>query len=599
VSEPQPLNERVAALLNELITDAGGAGAAHLAERLRSEASRWRSTETTVVVAAEPNRGKSALVNALLGEDLLPTGANEVTTTYVVLRHGNAPRAIVHRHDSKPLVTTVAGAARWITAPVAEEVGGVVIEVDHPLLATGLTLVDTPGVGGVDSAHGRLTMAALATADALVFALDATEPVSAPEVAFLAKATERLDRVIFALTKVDHAPGWRTIADDDRRLIEQHAPRFASAPIVPVSARLKVAADRAKRDGSPDPSLAEESGVPALSDALMRSVVGQVARVRLANLLRLADTVLDELEAPVAARSHAGQGESEAKAQAAADQAALDELRDVAERLQIDVTDRFNGLRDQANLDLTRSLKEIGARFDAEAPGAPTTTEAIADGLQIELRATCAELSNTIGAEIDALVADVGAAVGDLDVELPSVDLGGDEPLELSGTDTDSAGKSSMVKMRVASAAASGGTGLTLFARSLGTDPVLAAVMGAGALLAVATAAINVRLMRKQTDVASARKQVQTALDTARNQITPALRQQILSAQRELERAMRIGVRRRIKELSDQVASSTQLARADDAARQKAQAEADARLAALTAKRTRVTVLRDELQQSL
>ena len=74
---------------------------------------------------------------------------------------------------------------------------------DHPLLERGLTLIDTPGVGGMSRGHRDITMAALQRADVLLFTISAQEPVSRTELEFLAEASERIDSVLFLVTKSD------------------------------------------------------------------------------------------------------------------------------------------------------------------------------------------------------------------------------------------------------------------------------------------------------------------------------------------------------------------------------------------------------------
>ena len=123
------------------------------------------------------------------------------------------------------------------------------IEVTHPApLLQYVSLLDTPGVGGLDPAHATVALDAVERATALLFVADASAPLSQPELDFLVAASERVDAVVFALTKVDAYPGWRRIADDNRALLRAHAPRFADAPWFPVSARLaELALDGARR----------------------------------------------------------------------------------------------------------------------------------------------------------------------------------------------------------------------------------------------------------------------------------------------------------------------------------------------------------------
>src|SRR5699024_1168292 len=128
---------------------------------------------------------------------------------------------------------TMAGAAdpdlpppRWIE-----------ITLPAPVLRS-VDLIDTPGVGGLVAAHGELAAEAAAEAAMLLFVVDASAPLSAPELAFLSAAAQRVDTVHFVITKTDAYRGWRQIVDADRALLARHAARFADAPFHPVSARL-------------------------------------------------------------------------------------------------------------------------------------------------------------------------------------------------------------------------------------------------------------------------------------------------------------------------------------------------------------------------
>lgn len=592
-----PVNERVATFVNDLIRAASSNGAGHLSDRLRDEAARWRTKETTVVVAAEPNRGKSSLVNALLGESVVPAGSRSATGAHLVIRHGPERRASLVREGEPQVEVPFEAVARLATAAPSEGIEGIVLELDHPLLATGLVLVDTPGVGGLSHAHGRITLAALAKADALIFLLDPSEPLSQPELAFLARAAQRLERVLFAMVRTDRYPGWRTVAEDDRALIERHAPRFDGAPIVPTSARLALAAADLEAAGSPDEDLVVESGLPSLTDTLLRTIVGRVAAVRLANLLRLASTVIDELEAPLRASAAAAEGESEAREVAVREQAAYDDLRDAAERLQVEVTDRFNAVRDHANAEFTRLMRDLATRFDAEKGETPASGDELVDLVHAEVRAGCAELTERLDAEVGRIAEDIASVVGDIDLDLTSLQLGSDALAPV--VDVDDQVGDPMMRLRVASAVASGGTGLTMFGKYAQGDPVLAGMMGAGAILALTMAAINVKVTRRQRNVAGLRKQVQAALEGARSEVSPALRQQILAAQRELERAMKATVRQQSRDFQARIAEATQLARADVAQRTAAKADAERRLTALAPHRQQVDALRTEVDAIL
>ena len=223
-------------------------------------------------VVGETKRGKSSLVNALVGvPDLSPVDAAVATASYLEFSHSDTPGArawVPGREDPVPLDVralrdwgTVLGRLPEGFRPPRR------IEVTHtaPLLRY-LTLVDTPGVGGLDSLHAEIAMDAVERATALLFVVDASSPFSQPELNFLIEASRRVNFVVFALTKVDAYPGWRTILADNKGQLQAHAPRFAASPWFPVSARL---AELAMSMPAAATELVTESRVGQLQHALI------------------------------------------------------------------------------------------------------------------------------------------------------------------------------------------------------------------------------------------------------------------------------------------------------------------------------------------
>lgn len=265
-------------------------GAAQLV-RARKE----RPTRPTVVVVGETKRGKSSLINALVNvPDLSPVDPQVATSTYIVVTHGPRPRASAQFPGAvQPAEIGLERLRDWATGNgPPDQPPPRMIEVEYPSpLLINLSLVDTPGVGGLNSAHGEIALRAAQQATALLFVVDASAPFSQPELAFLQRASETVDTVLFALTKVDAYRGWRQIAEDDRALLRQHAPRFSGAEILPVSSLLLEQAGSA-----PSPELAgvlrTESQIAPLQLALQTRVAAKASVLHDANLLRTARTEL-------------------------------------------------------------------------------------------------------------------------------------------------------------------------------------------------------------------------------------------------------------------------------------------------------------------
>ncbi|HEX5495517.1 MAG TPA: dynamin family protein [Mycobacteriales bacterium] len=283
----------------------------------------WPDHPTVVVVGAA-KRGKSSLVNALLNTPgLSPVDPVVATGAYLVIQHGRTPAARALMPGGTAPVPIPADRLRdWATVPgdrPEDTPPPRMIEVDcpSPLLAN-LTLVDTPGMGGLDAAHGEIALAAARSATALLFVLDASAPLTAPELGFLTGASESVDLVVFAVTKIDRYRGWRQIVEDDRELLRRHAPRFADADIVPVSARLFERAGTLPA-GDLAATLRTESRVIDLQLLLQTRVAAKSSALHEANALRAARSGLAGLE-----RRLDG------------DRAALDPDPDRAERLRAD-----------------------------------------------------------------------------------------------------------------------------------------------------------------------------------------------------------------------------------------------------------------------
>jgi hypothetical protein len=301
---PSPDPAAVADIVAAAIRLAERRGRDDLTRRLAAVAERVTRTDTVVCVVGEFKKGKSALINALLGAPVCPVDDDLATMAVTVVRYAAEPGAIVRRRDGGELIVEAIPAeeaGRW----VAEQDGndrrhGVeVVEVGLPnaFLERGIALVDTPGVGGLNAAHAAATLAFLPSADALVFVTDASTELSAPELAFLTSAMRAGPPILIAVTKVDIYPEWRRIvAIDEGRLT---ALGLTDAPFA-LSSVL-----RAHGLATGEPGLEEESGYPRFATALADDVVGRARASSLALAVAQILPVLDQLREPLAAEAAA------------------------------------------------------------------------------------------------------------------------------------------------------------------------------------------------------------------------------------------------------------------------------------------------------
>jgi len=260
-----------------------------LAARARQALARLHHPRVRVLVVGEFKQGKSMLVNALVNAPICPIDDDVSTSVPTVVRYADSPTVTLVRSAGTAGAGGVADAdEREERAQVpVEQLADHVSEAGNPgnraglkyaevgiprrILADGLELVDTPGVGGLGSVHGSATMAMLPSADALLLVSDASAEYSRPELEFLRQAGRVCPNVACVLTKIDMYPQWQRIAELDRGHL---ATARIDAELLPTSSVLRLHAV-----SSDDRQLNTESGFPALVGFLRDRVVGQAGRL--------------------------------------------------------------------------------------------------------------------------------------------------------------------------------------------------------------------------------------------------------------------------------------------------------------------------------
>ncbi|HEV2779048.1 MAG TPA: dynamin family protein [Actinophytocola sp.] len=347
-----------------------------LIKEAEPETARWveeirarRKKNPSVVVVGETNRGKSSLVNALLGRPgLSPVDAEVATATYLVFGHADSWEArACYPGQLAPVPIDLPELINWVSAAhelPAGELPPRYVEVDGPVeLLAKLSIVDTPGVGGLDSAHGELAKEAAASATALLFVVDASAPFTTGELSFLADVGERVETVIFALSKVDQYRGWRQVLEADQALLIEHAPRFAGARFHPVSARMYEMAGKAP---NPDAAamLRERSGVDELRGALEELLVGRSIMLSEANTLRALSTALGELRVKLEAERRAlSTGEAEAATLRARKDELTADRRSSTKGWQVKLRSEVQRTRVENNHEVSRQMRDVQSWF--------------------------------------------------------------------------------------------------------------------------------------------------------------------------------------------------------------------------------------------
>jgi len=161
-----------------------------------------------LAVIGQFKRGKSSLMNAIIGRDLLPTGLLPLTSAITALCYGPQEKVILKRSGWMFAdEITVPELADYVTEQGNPgNVKGVIearIELPLPFLRRGLYFVDTPGIGSARSENTATTYSFLPEADAVIFVTSVESPLSEAEEAFLQDVRQYARRLFIVVNKVD------------------------------------------------------------------------------------------------------------------------------------------------------------------------------------------------------------------------------------------------------------------------------------------------------------------------------------------------------------------------------------------------------------
>ena len=328
-------------------------------EQLLALLDRLDAARLRVLVVGEAKRGKSTLINALLGRDGLPSGVTPLTAVATTVRYGDDSRievAFLDGHEEKQPLRALADFVTEVQNPRNKRmVAGVTVYLDAPVLAGGVELVDTPGTGSVFQWGTQAAHEALQTMDAAVFVLTADPPVSASERDLLGRVAELSVTTFAVLNKADHLDeaGLAETSEFTRQVLAE-----AGHPgtVYPMSARAALRGGDAGFTGFETDFTAYLS---SRREADLRA--SAIAQAR-----RIAGSLLDEV---ALTRRAAGMRAGEAADRVERFSARLAEVavhgRDAVAVVDAESARLLSALNDAAGEDAPRLGREISGQLDA------------------------------------------------------------------------------------------------------------------------------------------------------------------------------------------------------------------------------------------
>lgn len=263
-------------LLGRMGEIAARSGRQDLVARLDGARVRVTDPRLRIVVVGPLKQGKSQFVNSLLNIEVCSVGDDETTAVPTLVQNAAEASAqlLLDRPGTDPERVDVPLEALTSITPGHPLAGGtdiirLEVNVPSPLLADGLILVDTPGVGGHGNPHAASTLGLLPAADAVFVVSDASQEFTEPEVSFLRQVVGLCPNVACLITKTDLYPHWRAIVEADANHLRREG---VEVPLIPVSSMLRSHALRLKDD-----SLNTESGFVEVYGFLRDRVVARAA----------------------------------------------------------------------------------------------------------------------------------------------------------------------------------------------------------------------------------------------------------------------------------------------------------------------------------
>ncbi len=202
-----------------------------VAEEARELAARVAEGRFYVACVGQFKRGKSSLLNALVGHQVVPTGFIPVTAVPTVIRFGDELSARVRTRDGTWREVALADLKEYVTEEFNPEnkkgVDGAEVFVPSPLLSSGMCFVDTPGLGSVFTGNTATTQAFIPHINAALVVVGADPPIAGEELALVEAVGLQVQDLILVINKADRTtdPERAAAAKFTREILEKRLHR--------------------------------------------------------------------------------------------------------------------------------------------------------------------------------------------------------------------------------------------------------------------------------------------------------------------------------------------------------------------------------------
>ncbi|GAB4459255.1 MAG: hypothetical protein OHK0029_21590 [Armatimonadaceae bacterium] len=233
----QELRSRVDVMLQAMNGAASRFGLPNAPEGTETARTRMLDDQYTILVMGEAKRGKSTFLNALIGQDLLPTDVDIATNQVFHVQWAEHPGYRLRYEDE----TTLSIQATELTQHGSEAEDAVStdelvtmpvrrpplrwIEVEGPFtfIPPNIRFLDSPGLGSLHAEHGRITRRFVPQSDAVIFVLSSAAPMGKFERDAVQEILRHTRHIFFIQTQIDAfgEDHWRSVLERNREILEE------------------------------------------------------------------------------------------------------------------------------------------------------------------------------------------------------------------------------------------------------------------------------------------------------------------------------------------------------------------------------------------
>ncbi len=273
-------------------------------EHLRALFVRLAEDRFNLVVVGRFNRGKTSIMNAIMGNDRLPIGIVPLTSVITTVCYGTKEQVILN-YDQRLLnqevpieslrkyVTQEGNPGNALRIRMAE------VQLRSEILRRGFYFVDTPGLGSAIAENTRTTQSFLPEADAFLVVTSHESPLSEEEIRFFQDVSGSAKRLFVAINKQDAVSESQRdvvlgyVRNQLRGVFGDDTPQLFS-----VSARYGLEAKQ-----SHDATRLAASGLPALEEALVSFLITEKRDQFLLQMCRRVGHLIRELPPSISTKN--------------------------------------------------------------------------------------------------------------------------------------------------------------------------------------------------------------------------------------------------------------------------------------------------------